>query len=498
MSSTPDFDSTRWSATEIAAAVSERSVSILEVLECYLERIAETAALNALAWFDPAEVRQAASTAQARLDDGEPARLLEGVPFTVKDVIATAGIRTSAGSVALKDNVPRKDATAVARIRRAGGIILGKTNCPEFAFSITTDSPLHGRTTSPWDSGLSPGGSSGGESALIAAGASALGLGTDLGGSLRWPAQCTGVLALRPTAGRVPATGQIPGLGGNVGEEDVLPNPATLQGRLQVIGPMARCVRDLQAALSVLSGDDGLDPSCLPSGAFPAAREDLRGLRFAWCMDDLETPCGPDVQQMMAAVAAGLGDMGLQDVFLPHLLRGGRERYDRLRELDALAEIRLATRGGEALLSSNISKLLERPAVVDAYELSSRWQRALDWRARFLDQLHDTPIALAPVAPGGATGHDGALVVDGQRLEFWDLMAYCRAVSLTGLPVVSIPCASSREGLPLSVQVIGRPFRDDEVLSVARALEALFGGARLPPRRHARPSYGSRSPQRYG
>src|SRR6266545_320003 len=126
MSSTPDSDPTRWSATEIAAAVSERLVSIPEVLECYLERVAETAALNALAWFDPAEVRQAAATAQTRLDDGEPARLLEGVPFTVKDVIATAGIRTSAGSLALRGNIPRKDATAVARIRRAGGILLGK------------------------------------------------------------------------------------------------------------------------------------------------------------------------------------------------------------------------------------------------------------------------------------------------------------------------------------------------------------------------------------
>jgi amidase len=493
MSSTPDSDPTRWSATEIAAAVSDRSVSIPEVLECYLGRVAETAALNALAWFDPAEVRKAASTAQARLDDGQTAGLLEGVPFSVKDVITTAGIRTSAGSLALRDNIPSRDATAVARIRRAGGILLGKTNCPEFAFSVTTDSPLHGRTTSPWGSDLSPGGSSGGESALIAAGASALGLGTDFGGSLRWPAQCTGVLALRPTVGRVPATGQIPGLGGNVGQEDVLPNPATLQGRLQVIGPVARTVRDLQVGLSVLSGDDGLDPSCVPSWALPPAREDLRGLHFGWCLDDLETPCGPDVQQMMETVAAGLRDMGLHDVFRPDLLRGGRERYDRLRDLDALAEIRLAIRGGELLLSTSIRKLLNGPAVVDACELSSTWERALNWRARFQDQLHETPVAIAPVAPGGATGHDGALFVDGHRLESWDLMAYCRAVSLTGLPVVSIPCASSMEGLPLSVQVIGRPFRDDEVLSVARLLEGLFGGARLPPRRDVRSSWGSRS-----
>jgi amidase len=493
MSSTADSDPTRWSATEIAAAVGERSVSIPEILECYLERVAETAALNALAWFDPAEVRRAAATAQARLDNGGPAGLLEGVPFTVKDVIATAGIRTSAGSLALRDNIPRRDATAVARIRRAGGILLAKSNCPEFAFSILTDSPLHGRTTSPWGFDLSPGGSSGGESALIAAGASALGLGTDFGGSLRWPAQCTGVLALRPSAGRVPATGQIPGLGGNVGQGDVIPNPATLQGRLQVIGPVGRTVRDLQVGLSVLSGGDGLDPSCVPSWAFPPPPGDLRGLRFGWCLDDLETPCSPEVQQMMETVAAGLRDTGLKDVFRPHLLRGGRERYDRLRELDPLAEIRLAVRGGASLLGSNIRELLDRSAMVDAQELSSAWQRALTWRARFEEQLHETAVAIAPVAPGGATGHDGALVVDGHRLESWDLMAYCRAVSLTGLPVVSIPCASSMEGLPLSVQVIGRPFHDDEALSVARLLEGLFGGARLPPRLDARSPWRSRS-----
>jgi amidase len=486
MPSTPDADPTQWSATEIAASVRERAVSIPEVAERHLERIAETAALNALAWFDPDRVRWAASTAQARLDRGEPAGVLEGVPFTVKDVIATAGLPTSAGCRPLSENRPRRDATAVARILGSGGILLGKTNCPEFAFSILTDSPLHGRTTSPWGCDLSPGGSSGGESALLAAGASALGLGTDFGGSLRWPAHCTGVLALRPTAGRVPATGQIPGVGGSVGREDVLPNPATLQGRLQVIGPIARTVRDLEVALSVLSGEDGLDPTCAPRSAAPLARKNLRGLRFGWCLGDQEIPCSSDVQQVVEAVAAGLRGVGLVDVFMPGLLRGGRERYDGLRDLDTLAEIRLAVGGSERRLGVGTRQLLERPSVVDAGELSSAWRRALEWRVWFVEQLREAPVMIAPVAPGAATGHDGALVVDGRRLGPWDLMAYCRAVSLTGLPVVSIPCGASERGLPLSVQVVGRPFHDEEVLSVARLLERLFGGARLPPRRDVR------------
>lgn len=475
-------DPTYWAATQIAAAVRDREVSIPEVTDCYLRRLQEISDFNALAWLDPEAVRRESVAAQVRLDRGKQAGLLAGVPFTVKDVIATGGVPSRAGSRALSTNIPGFDAPAVASIRRAGGILLAKSTCPEFALAITTESLLHGRTLSPWGSDLSPGGSSGGEAVLLACGGSALGLGTDFGGSLRWPAQCGGVLSLRPTVGRVSAAGQLPGLGGSVGKTDVLPSPATLQGRLQVIGPMARTVHDLEVGLSVLTAlDNGHGYGAPPTAAGHTA-EGLEAMPFMWCIGDMETACSADVVCLMQDVADSLRASGLKDTFMPDLLLGGCERYNRLRELDVLAEIRLATRGAESLVGAAVRALLERPTSVDAIQLSLAWESALEWRGRFLDRFEHAAVAIAPVAPGDATGHEGTLTVDGQRLDPWQLMAYCRAVSLTGLPVVSIPCGTSARGLPLSVQVIGRPFGEADVLAVASLLERALGGARLPLR----------------
>lgn len=477
MAESSSSDPTHWSATEIATAVRDRVVSVPEVTDRYLRRMEEISGLNAVVWCDPDMIREQSVAAQARLDRGEPAGLLAGVPFTVKDVIATAGVPTRAGSRALSENIPRTDAPAVARIRQAGGVLLGKSACPEFAFSITTESPFHGRTLSPWGADLSPGGSSGGEGVLLASGASALGVGTDFGGSLRWPAQCTGVLSLRPTVGRVPSAGQLPGLGGSVGKGPVLPNPATLQGQLQVIGPLARTVRDLEVALSVLTGPDPRNAYGACAFASQPVREELDGMPFGWCLGDAETACSADVLQLMETTAHVLRGAGLQATFMPNLLVGGGERYNRLRDLDMLAEIRLATLGAESLLGAGIRTLLDRRPIVDATQLSLAWRSALDWRADFLDRLERMAVAIAPVAPGDATGHDGTLVIGDQRLGPQQLMAYCRAVSLTGLPVVSIPCGTSARGLPMSVQVIGRPFAEADVLAVARLLERLLGGA---------------------
>lgn len=474
-------DPTVWSANEIARAVSARMISIPEVVDAYLRRLDEISYLNAVAWSDADVTRLTAKAAQARFDRGELSGPLVGVPFTVKDVIATGGVPTRAGSRALADNVPRKDATAVANIRRAGGILIGKSTCPEFALSVTTASDLHGRTLSPWGPELSPGGSSGGEGVLLACGASALGIGTDFGGSLRWPAQCAGVLALRPSVGRVPSAGQLPGAGGDGGISAAFPNPATLQGQLQVIGPMARTVADLRTAVSVLAAD-GERAGIAPVLTGDPSTADLAGLSFGWCVDDGKIPCTDDVRAAMQQVVTALRGAGLRDVFLPRLLVGGFERYNQLRDMDSLAEIRLAVQGAEALLTAEIQALVAHTDIVDATQLSLAWQAALEWRARFLDRLRDVAVLVAPVAPGDATGHDGTLIVNGHKLGPRQLMAYCRAVSLTALPVVSMPCAMSARGLPLSVQIIGRPFGEDDVLAVAGLVEKVLGGARLPPR----------------
>jgi amidase len=205
-------------------------------------------------------------------------------------------------------------------------------------------------------------------------------------------------------------------------------------------------------------------------------------MAFGWCAGDEETACSTDVVRMMEEVSRALRAAGLQDIFMPHLLAGGCARYNQLRDLDVLAEVRQATQGAESRLAAATRSLIDRPPVVDAVKLSQAWESALQWRAEFLNGLQQVAVAIAPVAPGDATGHDGTLTVEGQLLGPLQLMAYCRAVSLTGLPVVSVPCGSSSRGLPLSVQVIGRPFAEADVLAVGGLLERLFGGARLAPR----------------
>src|SRR5204863_3729429 len=180
--------------------------------------------------------------------------------FTVKDIIAAAGVRTTAGSRVLDAFVPRLDAAAVGRLRRAGAVLIGKTNCPEWGMFPYTRNERFGETNNPLGP-VTVGGSSGGEAAAVAAGASALGMGTDFGGSVRWPAHCTGLLGLRPTAGRNPGTGQLPTVSL---DEPLVPNEITLQGRAQLIGPLARTVDDVERALHVMAGPDDVDPFASP------------------------------------------------------------------------------------------------------------------------------------------------------------------------------------------------------------------------------------------
>jgi amidase len=295
------------SAGELAAAMRRRDASPVEVVDAHLARI-ETCNpdLNALVALRQVGARQEAKAAEAALLRGDQLGPLHGIPFTVKDIIATAELPTTCGSGALAGYRPRADATAVARMRAAGGILLGKSNCPEFALGIFSSSPLFGRPQSPLGE-ITPGGSSAGESAAIAAGLSPLGLGTDFGGSLRWPAHCTGIASIRPTVGRVPGTGQVPG---PAGHDSGPPNAVSLQGRLQVIGPLARTAADLDLALSVLVGPDGIDPAAVPVPLPRAADTDALALAYAWCDGDGSTPLRPDVVALVEQAATCLERLG--------------------------------------------------------------------------------------------------------------------------------------------------------------------------------------------
>lgn len=472
-----------WTATATVEALRRREISPLELAEIYLARCREVASLRAFVAICADEFLAGAATAQIDMEKGRRAGRLAALPFTVKDLIATAGTRTAAGSRLLEYNVPSVDAPAVARLRREGGLLLGKTACPEFGFGVTTESTVHGRTLNPWDPQRSPGGSSGGESALIAAGGSPLGLGTDYGGSVRWPAHSTGIFALRPTPGRVPAGGQVPGAGGGTGcGSRVVADTLSMQGTLQVIGPMARCVADLELALSLISGYEEDDALCIsPPYSGPFGVVD-REMPVGWWADDGTTQVSDDVANMVETVVQQMERDGFRMVHRPKAVAGGHERYNDLRRYDPLLSCRELVKDRPGDIGTELRRTLAARGGPHSYSEAITRERAIKWRGEFLRGLGEFPVLLGPVAPSSALRHEGFVSVGSESVGAWQLMAFCRAVSLAGVPAVAVPCGVGGDGMPLALQVVGPPFREDLVLGVAKYLEDAFGGFRVPPR----------------
>ena len=469
------------SAVRLADAIRSRLLPAVEVVDAYVERAEKVnPRLNAIVTPCFGEARREAAALDRALAAGRSVGPLAGVPFTVKDVLATAGVRTTSGSQLFRDHVPAADATAVARLRAAGAILLGKTNASEFAMDIQTDNLVFGPTRNPWDLTRTSGGSSGGDSAAVAAGCSALGVGTDYGGSLRWPAHCTGTLALRPTAGRVPGTGHLPSLSPL---DPPPPNSAALHGELHVVGPLGRTVDDLEVALRILAGPDNRAPHPGPVPLHDSAQVDVRRLRIAWCDGDGSVPVRSDVAAVLESVAERLGRLGYDVIQQrPAGLEGAEALYSRLRGMDGLVEWRQLAAGREDQLSPHLQALLAaaREETVGALLAASRERDAR--RASLLDFLDDRPVLLLPVAalPAFSLG-ERSFRVEGCDVGYFQVVAPCRAATLFGLPVVAVPCGRSRDELPVAVQVLARPFQEHVALAVARLLEHEFGGWQPPP-----------------
>lgn len=456
-------------ATAIAEAVRGGSVSASAVVAgARLQASsAEGKALNAFVTEDWDGAAAAAASLDARRLSGEPLGPLAGVPFSVKDVIAVAGLPVTAASRAFADTVATTTAPAVQRLLDADAILIGKTNCPEFAFGVTCDSPLAGRTANPRYPAASPGGSSGGEAASVAAGISALGVGTDFGGSLRWPAQCVGIAALRPGVGAVPGEGQVPGVGGNFGSDGVVPAVSPgMQGSFQTIGPLARSVRDLRAAYQVMSGLE----------ADAASLQSPPGLRVAWSDGSVFGPVRREVSALMEQLAAAVAGQGHTAVEQPGLFGQCLPAYNRLRAVDPMLDHAAAIDGKEGRISEANLNTIRESLAASPEDTGLAWKTAAAARAHALSQINAVDIALLPVAGGPATDVEGRLDVDGQLLQGWEIMGPCRAVTLTGCPVVSLPVGLSAEGLPLSVQVVAPPGGEMTALAFAAFLEQLVIG----------------------
>lgn len=434
-----------------AEMIQRREVSPVEVAEAHLERIARlNPGLNAIVTLAPDLLERArdAETALLRGDVGP----LHGVPVTIKDTIDTAGLRTTSGSMIRAEYVPETDAPAVARLKAAGAIILGKTNAAEMAMDYNADNLVFGRTNHPLDPNLTPGGSSGGEAVAIATHMSPGGIGSDLAGSVRIPAHFCGVCGLKPTTGRVPGEMQFPP---SIG-------PYSLGA---VIGPMARNIGDLRLLLGALSKDP-----------FERRSFDLRGTRVAWYTDDSVAPVTEETANAVALAAAALEDAGLivEKRRPPHVERGN-EMWLKIFSRASVVQLRSFYKGREAEGGSFVRWRLgtadETPTpTLDEY--IAGWMERDRLREELLQWMETTPIIVAPVGATPAYPHDTLKVtVRGSTFGTFRAFSYAQTFSVFDLPVVTVPAGKSNEGLPIGVQIAGTPFAEEVILAAAEIVE---------------------------
>ncbi|MFK4503900.1 amidase [Bradyrhizobium barranii subsp. apii] len=451
----------RMDATRIAQLIAQRELSPVEVMRAHLDRIAAVnPKLNAIVTLADGAI-EGARTAEAAVMSGAQLGPLHGVPFTVKDGIDTAGVLTQRGSPIFRGRVPDTDATVVARLKAAGAILIAKTNPPEFSYSIETDNLLTGQTNNPWNLDYTPGGSSGGESAAIAAGMSPLGVGSDLSISLRGPAAHTGVVGFKATHGRMPMTGHWP----------------RVPRRFWHIGPMARSVRDVALAYSLMAGPDGADGFSVSSPNLDTGvgTKSTRELRVGWMASPgFFGPIDPEVVATVKAAAHALSNAGyhVEQVRLPVV-----EQTDansvlwQLQQMETRREFEKVTAGHEAQIFRHAKLVLDTPdtPIADFVAAEQAIERLRDSFAEYF-QRYDA--LLCPVTPFPATKHGlNALVVDGVTVSPFHVMSATSPFSLTGMPALSMRFGTSHDGLPIGVQIVSSWLAESTTLKVASLLE---------------------------
>jgi amidase len=459
-------------AAELTARIRTRDLSAAEVLTATLARIERVdPEINAICTLVPERARHEAAAADRALARDEPVGPLHGLPIAVKDLVDTAGIRTTYGSPIYRDHVPTQDALLVERLRRAGAIIIGKTNVPEFGAGSHTFNPIFGATRNPYDLSRSAGGSSGGAAAALASGMVALADGSDLGGSLRNPGSFNNVVGFRPSPGRVPSW------------------PSQLAWfSLGVEGPMARTVGDAALLLSVLAGPDPRDPLSLPEpgGAFAVPLErDLTGVRVAWTPDLGRYPVDPQVVDVCCQAVGVLTSLGcrveqeapdlagVDNVF--RVLRAWKMAHSRRADYenhrDQLKETVIwNVEQGLRLSGADLTAAEEQRTAI--YHRVRRFMERYEYLVLPVSQVPPFPIEL-----------DWVHEINGVPMETYiDWMATCYAITVTELPAISVPAGFTPAGLPVGLQIVGRRHQDLAVLQLAHAFEAATGyGRRHPP-----------------
>jgi aspartyl-tRNA(Asn)/glutamyl-tRNA(Gln) amidotransferase subunit A len=450
-------------ATKLAELVRTKEVSPVEVVQAHLDRIAAVnPKINAIVTVAD-DALKAAKAAEAAVLSGEELGPLHGVPFTVKDSIDTAGVLTQRGSPIFKGRLPDADATSVARMKKAGGILLAKTNLPEFSYWIESDNLLSGRSNNPWDLTRTPGGSSGGESAAIAAGMSPIGLGTDLAISVRGPAAQTGITSMKATHGRVPMTGIWP----------------RAPRRFWHVGPMARSVRDIALAFSQLVGPDGQDAFATSTVQFDAGigRQPYRQLRVGWMVGPGFGPVDPEVAATVKAAAEALKDIGVfvEQVSIPALERDfALDVFNRLHVMEMKPAFAEATAGrSQDELYKMAKTMLSLPdtSMKDFIDAEQAAERLRDGYADYFSRYDALITHVLPI-PAHKHGVE-EFTIDGQTVDATYLQGATVPLNVTGLPGVAMRFGTSKEGLPINVQIVGKWQAESTILHVASLLEGV-------------------------
>ena len=449
----------------MARLVRERQISSVELISAHLDHIHKiNPALNAVVDLLAESALRAAALADAKLARGEPIGPLHGVPISIKDSIDVEGTKSTAGTFGRRNAPPaERDATLVRRLRAAGAIPIAKTNLPDLLFAFESDNLVYGRTNNPYDPARTPGGSSGGESALIAACGSPLGLGSDCAGSVRLPAAFCGIASIKPTSGRLPRTGHVPPPGGWI-------------EALWQIGPMARHTEDLILALGPLAAEDGEDFTSPPVPLIPSP--DPSVLRVAFFTHNGFFPCTPAIQHAVTRCAEFLARTGLrveegkpaciEQAFHLELGLLGADGVD---GIDAYLQA-IGSTERHPLLTAWLDRM--RPLRATASQLASRWAHWDAYRAEMARFFEQYDAVLCPVYTQAALPH-GASVQPGNFEGF----SYTMAWNVAGAPAATVRC-SDQAGLPINIQIAAKPWRDLTALALCRLIETEFGGWRAP------------------
>jgi len=449
------------STIQLATSIRAGHVSATEVLRAYLEQIAaHNPTVNAVITLDAERAYERAREADAALVRGEVWGPLHGVPFTLKDAHATAGMRTTTGFPPLADYVPQEDSPVAARLKAAGGNLMGKTNVHMMlADPAQSINPIFGRTNNPWDIKRTPGGSSGGAAAALAVGMTPFEIGTDLTGSIRIPAHFCGVFGLKPTEQRVPLTGLIPGL----------PGPRSIR-IMSCIGPMARTVEDLALLLAIISGPDGRDTDVAPVPVEEMPQLELQRLRIAFAPTFPGFPVAAQMREAVEELAKRLSTLGavVEEAALPQV-----DFQQELASTGALIGMMMgAFQPEDEARPTTLAHYLEA--------LDIRDQSIAAWE-RFFEKWD---VLLCPPSMMTAFPHcePGApLLVDGQEVSYWMVSAHSTVFNYTGHPAVVLPYKLDRDGLPVGIQMVGKRWSESRLLAMAKALSEVTGTFQRPP-----------------